>query len=491
MNSSHGFSITASRINRKLACLILISSFAFAIISIGVNFWIAYKHELQVKSQALSHIEKSMLGSIGKSLWYLDDMLLKQNAEGVLATMDIISVSIRDHAGTEHVHTVKDGLSSEITSSAYDVSYPLTRDSESGREQIGSLIIKITNYYFYQRLKEKILIGLLIESLKIFLLSILIMAFVQLVVTSAVSQISNFFKRGLGGLKDSSALVVVRRLHFGHDELDEFVEEYNKLAEQNKIAKLRLTDELTQKEQALNALSRMASLGELAGNLGHEINNPLAILFGYANKIRRTGDKSTDPVLRAEILDLAEKVSKLCHRIQSTTKGLSVLARTSDAEERKTEEIGIMLDEVLALVTEKARSAGIKISSQVDDPRFQISCNRIMIGQVLINLLNNSFHAIKKFENPWVKIETACSENAIIIRIIDCGLGISNEVCKNVFLPFFTTKPVGEGTGLGLSVALKIIKAHGGDLKINENNPNTTFEILLPRAPMESAVKAA
>ena len=103
------------------------------------------------------------------------------------------------------------------------------------------------------------------------------------------------------------------------------------------------------------------------------------------------------------------------------------------------------------------------------------------IGRVLLNLINNAFHAVAEVENPEVTLLTQQLNNSITIRVTDNGPGIPKEIRDKIFQPFFTTKPTGSGTGLGLSLSYDIIKVHGGEIEVETNkNEGTVFMVRLP-----------
>ena len=110
----------------------------------------------------------------------------------------------------------------------------------------------------------------------------------------------------------------------------------------------------------------------------------------------------------------------------------------------------------------------------------KINSLRVQMSQVFFNLLSNAFDAIEKTPSPWIEITAKKNTDKIIIFVRDSGPGIPLEIQNKIFQPFFTTKDVGRGTGLGLSLCSKIIKLHNGDLYINSDDKNTCFVIELP-----------
>ena len=109
-----------------------------------------------------------------------------------------------------------------------------------------------------------------------------------------------------------------------------------------------------------------------------------------------------------------------------------------------------------------------------------IFCRHVQISQVFLNLFSNSYDAVEHLSERWIQIDCAKNENFLILRIIDSGSGIPNEIQEKIFQPFYTTKEIGRGTGLGLSISNTIINNHKGKFTIDNNFPNTCFIVSLP-----------
>lgn len=251
---------------------------------------------------------------------------------------------------------------------------------------------------------------------------------------------------------------------------------------------------------------KMASLGELTAGIAHEIQNPLNFVNNFADvstelldelreeRARPADDR--DQELEAELLgDIHQNVSKISQhgqRAASIVRGMLQHSRTSSGDKEKTD-LNALGDEYLRLsyhglrAKDKAFNATLHTSL---DPRLEhadvVSQD---IGRVLLNLFNNAFYAIREKAKanptgyfPTVWFVTRQEENEIILRVQDNGNGIPVELQRKIFQPFFTTKPTGEGTGLGLSLSYDIVtKGHGGSLDV-ETTPGeqTAFIIRLP-----------
>lgn len=232
--------------------------------------------------------------------------------------------------------------------------------------------------------------------------------------------------------------------------------------------------------------ARLASLGEMAGGIAHEINNPLAIIDGYAGILMQSAQ--VDKLDSEQVVEVMQKVRQTCSRIGKIIKGLRVVARDAEGEPLKLHLLNDIIEDTMSLSYEKAKSLGIKIIVDDHDNKLQLECRRVQISQVLTNMINNSIYAVRELAEKWIRLEVSVepvTNNAVII-VTDSGAGIPPEVRPKLMRPFFTTKEVGEGTGLGLSVSLGILKDHGGTILLNERSKHTEFHIIFGTSWVQS-----
>ena len=243
-----------------------------------------------------------------------------------------------------------------------------------------------------------------------------------------------------------------------------------------------ITDELNAKEtierERLKGIqnAKLATVGEMAAGVAHEINNPLAIVAGTLDLMLR--DLAAPDKLKVRI----DSIRKSVARISKIINGLKKFSRSAELTTKKNESLKTLLEEAVALTELKATRNAVQVTCQCE-PGLQIHCNEIEMGQVLINLINNAIDAIcskAEIAEKWVKLSGFAKGNAIAIQIEDAGAGIPKDIQQKLFLPFFTTKPVGEGTGLGLSIVRGILAESGATIEILNDNPHTCFEILFP-----------
>jgi signal transduction histidine kinase len=236
--------------------------------------------------------------------------------------------------------------------------------------------------------------------------------------------------------------------------------------------KLELSLEESQKAAIHSA--RLASLGEMAGGIAHEINNPLMIISGKTSSIQRNL-KTESPNMDKVMSDL-EKINATTVRIAKIVKGLLTFARIGEQKIFENTKVDNIIYDVSLFCLERAKTMGIDLHLNVDKDLF-IYGNSIQISQVLLNLINNSIDAISNSVNPWIKIEVVniTTTNQIRFSVTDSGPGLTQEQIEKLMQPFFTTKGVGKGTGLGLSISKGLVDSHGGQLKYDFQSKNTRF----------------
>lgn len=249
-----------------------------------------------------------------------------------------------------------------------------------------------------------------------------------------------------------------------------FSDEFEKpLAMIGIIRDLTEQKEIEQLEKQLLQADKLATIGQLASGVAHEINNPLGNISLYAQMLLRKIEDEND---RNKLNIINDESNKAAHIV----KGLLDFARQS---EPKMTPIDINYEIRKSLDLIKHQLINIKVTT-IFQTLPKINCDPGQINQVIMNMLTNSIQAI--MENGEIKIETRLKKNNVEITITDNGIGIPEENLSNLFDPFFTTKKPGEGTGLGLSISYGIIKRHNGSIDVKSHvGKGTTFIIKLPK----------
>jgi signal transduction histidine kinase len=275
---------------------------------------------------------------------------------------------------------------------------------------------------------------------------------------------------------------------------------YALLQSQKEITEKAL-DELKTTQAQLIQSEKMASLGELTAGIAHEIQNPLNFVNNFSEINKELVDElkmelATGNVqLAHEIADnIKENESKINHhgkRADAIVKGMLQHSRSSSGIKEPTD-INALADEYLRLayhgLRAKDKSFNADIKTDFESTIGKINVVPQEIGRVVLNLINNAFYAVdeKKKQNrggydPIVSVSTKKNNGKVRISVKDNGDGVPQKVLDKIFQPFFTTKPTGQGTGLGLSLSYDIVKAHGGELKVEtKEGEGSEFIIFLP-----------
>ena len=268
----------------------------------------------------------------------------------------------------------------------------------------------------------------------------------------------------------------------------------------NKVLEKTLSDLRATQSQLIQS-EKMASLGELTAGIAHEIQNPLNFVnnFSEVNKELLTElneELEKENYVEAKsiainAIDNQEKINHHGKRAEGIVKSMLQHSRSSSSK-RELTDINVLADEYLRLayhcLRAKEKSFNATLKTDFDNSIGKINVVPQEIGRVILNLINNAFYAVdeKKKQTgdgymPAVSISTKNNNGRVEIKVSDNGNGIPQKVLDKIFQPFFTTKPAGQGTGLGLSLAYDIIKAHGGELKVEtKEGERSAFIILLP-----------
>ncbi len=230
---------------------------------------------------------------------------------------------------------------------------------------------------------------------------------------------------------------------------------------------------------------KFAELGEMSVGIAHEINNPLQVMKAeqtlmtdILNEVK-TGE-AVDKANIGMVLDSVNQIAIQIDRCKQITQGLLSFARKSDAVS-KTIDLASFIPEVIRMVEQKAKLENVRICYESDPELPEFSSDPSQLQQVMLNLLNNALYALKKKENGEIRITSKREDDSVKISVADNGCGIDPKVVEKIFLPFFTTKPVGQGTGLGLSTIYGIVERLGGQILVNsEENVGTVFTVRLP-----------
>jgi signal transduction histidine kinase len=277
-------------------------------------------------------------------------------------------------------------------------------------------------------------------------------------------------------------------------------EDFNKLESAKQQIEKALVDlKLTQAQ--LVQSEKMASLGELTAGIAHEIQNPLNFVNNFSEVSTELVDEMNDELEKGNTEDARQiaadlkqnlvKINQHGKRAGDIVKGMLQHSRSSSGVKEPTD-INALADEYLRLayhgLRAKDKSFNATLKTDIDETIGNINIIPQDIGRVILNLITNAFYAVNEKSKqgivdyePTVSISTKKEGDKVLISVKDNGNGIPQKILDKIFQPFFTTKPTGQGTGLGLSLSYDIVKAHGGELKVEtKEGQGSEFIIQLP-----------
>jgi signal transduction histidine kinase len=250
---------------------------------------------------------------------------------------------------------------------------------------------------------------------------------------------------------------------------------YHKHIVQEYLADLKVKEtnkNLLEQTAMMQHSSRLSSLGEMASGLSHEINNPLTIMLGHIDILLQV------PKSKEEQKEILIKIRQSGQRIAKIIRALRTFSRQSDQDPKKLVPIQQIIDSTLEFCEQRFAVEGVSIEIKIADD-LQVYCREIHISQVLVNLLNNAFDESLRSNASVIRVNCFRDEQSVKIEVINKGV-ISKDSEEKIFQPFFTTKDVGKGTGLGLNISRRIAIEHGGSLKFENSDGEVKFTLSIP-----------
>jgi len=252
-----------------------------------------------------------------------------------------------------------------------------------------------------------------------------------------------------------------------------------------------IQNKIKEQEAHLIYSSKMSNLGEMAGGIAHEINNPLAIIRISAGIVAKLAAKPE--VDLKMIIEQSATIMRTVDRIADIIRGLRAFARDGERDAKERVSARKIIDDALMFCRARYQNQNVVVQWErpADGEVDLLYCRPVQISQVMMNLLNNAFDAVCNIPLGTVVIKLERRSENLAIVVSDNGPGVPEGLEERIFEPFFTTKSIGQGTGLGLSISSSIVKAHGGQLRYQRLNPGASFVMELPRTGEKQIDKAA
>jgi|GEM_PF-743263 len=460
----------------------------------SMNFAFDYDHITGKKST----IKEQEVGEIKKAIFKHANLNLSKNFKGLFYYNKVYLVSVNPILKSDFSGPSK---GQAIFFKEIDIEMLRKIQAISGHEiqfQVSHNTIAVVDNSFYEHLNDDISEGIISktdlsnnhtvvfkvhfkrelsnigrEGIYLFMfiastiMALLFFGIYRLTIKNIISPIVKI-KNELREIRESSAINKRIGIH-SKDELGELSFDINLSLEKIEIDQQRLAES-----------SKMHGLGTLASGIAHEINNPLTVIKSNAEKnIRLLNDQVID---KDEIQKSSQKIIANAIRINKIISSLKNLSQNNQTEELSEISIFELVEELNLLFNEKLIQSKTILDLSECDLEMKLFVQNRQFLQLLIHLFNNAIEAEHSDENEkrWIKIKTLKSSNFIEILISNSGKKISQEIKNKAMEPFFTTKDVGLGTGLGLAMSFAIVARHSGTLEIIDNLENTTIKITLP-----------
>jgi len=252
-----------------------------------------------------------------------------------------------------------------------------------------------------------------------------------------------------------------------------------------------LMSSLSRAEEAKNSLNaqliqsqKLAAVGELSAGIAHEINNPIAIIAQeteWATHLLSEAEKQAKPDF-AEVRDSLREIRSQVDRCKNITHKLLDFARKREPVLQEVD-VSRLVDDMARLVDKEASYKNVSLTRDLPEDLPTLRTDAPLLRQVVLNLMTNALHAVDK--GGAISITAQATNTSMDISITDNGCGIAQENLDKIFNPFFTTKPPGQGTGLGLSLCHNLVQGMGGTILVHSAvGKGTTFTVRLPRTPL-------
>ena len=268
---------------------------------------------------------------------------------------------------------------------------------------------------------------------------------------------------------------------YDYDEVYELADSFNRMMSHLKKAE----EERKEMEERVLQADKLASIGRLGAGVAHEINNPLGLILGYTNMLRK---QNRDLGQTKEDLDIVCDNARLCKKIVEDLLNFSRQTKTVLIPV----DVNAALDSALDPMEETLRGGEITVIRDYDPALPPLAADEDKLKRIFVNLVLNAFQAMQPGGRLTVSTSWDREKNGVRIVFSDTGCGIPEEIRGKIFEPFFTTKPPGKGTGLGLAVSYGIVKEHKGELSVtSEEGKGSSFTLRFPLAGDKDETKGS
>ena len=479
-------------VSKKLLFSVLTTSTVVTTILTIAQIGLEYKAKSDELDSVSVSMEASLIPGVAQMLWNIDEAGAVTLMKPIIGSIDASSVKLTNDAKKV---IFEDKLPNFTPEYAFTKKFEIRDKTNDAARVLGSLEVVFFRDKIIHEVRNRFFIILILNGLKTAVVATVLLWIFHRKIAGPIAEISNYFVKHKDLAKVSGDDFKISRRTNDNDEITVMTEQIAireaALAtwarqQQAKVSAaeqaLADADELIKQEKIrAEASARLAQLGEMATSIAHEINNPLAIISGYNQLIKKEMNKNE--LNRPRVLDTSDAMERTILRITKVISGLRAYARDGSQDPMSIVSVKSIVDDAIAMTETRLQSKGvalrINVNVQNDDG---INCRSVQIVQTLVAILNNAVDAISNRDDRWVEIGAKRVSDNIQFSVADSGDGIPAEVEARIFEPFFTTKQVGAGTGLGLSIAFGVVKDHNGKIYVDRTCKNTKFVVEIAAA---------
>lgn len=464
-----------SRLGKKLLFSILLFSTIITLFLTTIQIYIDYKNGVDGLYSTVDQIQATQLKSLAQNLWNINNEQVQIQLKGLLEIETIKGLKIYPKDDAPIIIAAEPQTKNDIIST-----YPIIYERKGIKTNLGSLEIISDLSPVIKTLQSRVLIILLSQGAKTFIVSLFILFIFNLLVSKHLFKISHF-AREMSLENIENKLSLSRSPNESRDEIDDLTDNLNLM--QDKILQ-EIKEKRVFQRQLLQS-QKMEALGTLASGVAHDFNN---ILQGLYNALFILEEEVIDNAMALEHLNTA---GALVDRARELVKQILIYTKQEKGAFQEFSAVPAIQDVVNILLA--AKSNDISINLFIDPPQERLYGDKTQLKQIILNLGNNALHALGNNLNGRIIINvssTFLQENNLYslgkglylqITVEDNGIGMTEYTQSRIFEPFFSTKEIDKGTGLGLSVVQGIVHKHNGEITFESQiGKGTKFKVLLP-----------
>lgn len=489
-----------------------ITSF-FTLLFTAIQILYEYRGERRELYETYSIVSDLYVAPISESLWIMNKNIIRTQGISLLGYPNIAYVKIYDNNAVYF----EDGDPNKTDKKEFVLKYE--------NEEIGKLQLTLDPTKIEQRFFKRVVVTLIIQGLKTFFVCIILFFTYEFLITKSLRRVSRFLisnpdmtargeKIPFDFDREDELGILVRNLNdfieyiYGlnknlHDLNSTLERKVDERTYELKEKNIQLTSAISDLELAHNQIAiseRMASLGKMTAGIAHEIKNPIYIISNSVVLIEELleeyladipseiREKLSDSLLK-DVKDLCKRTAISSDRVSNIINSMLSLSRSTE-DEKTSVNLGEVVESAVRFAFEAAMAKNIfacELELDISKDIKNYLAYKTDLSRAIINICDNAFYSMRKkfIENKSkkhvLKVKLYTTDHSHIVEISDTGMGIPEDVAKNLFFPFFTTKPAGEGTGLGMSLTFDIIQKHKGEISVDTTlDEGATFVIKLP-----------